>query len=135
MNIRFDNVCFAYENFGSKKPSGVLPQYKPLVQNLSFAIHRGEMVGIVGRSGSGKTTLMQLFNGLLIPDRGRITIDEQDIHAPDYDLTMLRRRLGVVFQFPEMQLFAASVEEEISFGPRQQNLTVLEISTRVTESL
>jgi len=130
MNIRFENVCFAYENFST--PSSSIPSQ---LQNISFEIRPGEFVGIVGRSGSGKTTLMQLFNGLLLSSPGRVLIDEQDINLPGYDLTALRRRLGVVFQFPETQLFAATVEDEIAFGPQQQNLAPDEIVRRVAEML
>jgi len=130
MNIRFENVWFSYENFNNFSNS---PRRQ--LENISFSIQPGELVGIAGRSGSGKTTLMQLFNGLLMPARGRILVDDQDINAPDYDLTALRRRLGIVFQFPEAQLFAASVEEEIAFGPQQQNLAAQEIARRVAKML
>jgi energy-coupling factor transport system ATP-binding protein len=129
MNIRFENVWFVYENFN------VSASTAPQLQDLSFEIRQGEMVGIAGRSGSGKTTLMQLFNGLIAPQRGRVLVDEEDINAPVYDLAALRRRLGVVFQFPETQLFAATVEEEIAFGPQQQNLAAEEISQRVAVAL
>lgn len=130
MTIHFENVWFAYESFAAPGH-----QPKPQLQDISFEIHTGELIGLAGRSGSGKTTLMQMFNGILAPERGRILVDEQDIHASDYDLTALRRRLGVVFQFPEMHLFAATVEEEIAFGPRQQNLLATEIAKRVTLAL
>jgi energy-coupling factor transport system ATP-binding protein len=130
MTIRFENVWFTYESFAAP---GIQP--KPQLQDISFEIGTGELVGLAGRSGSGKTTLMQMFNGLLAPARGRILIDGQDIHAPKYDLTALRRRLGVVFQFPEMHFFAATVDEEIAFGPLQQNLPAAEIAQRVTFSL
>jgi len=130
MNIRFENVFFSYENFSL--PANASPSR---LQDLSFAIRPGEVIGIVGRSGSGKTTLLQLFNGLLLPERGRVLIDEADIHAADYDLVALRRRLGVVFQFPEIQLFAATVEEEIAFGLQRQNFDAEEISNRVTKAL
>lgn len=130
MTIRFENVWFAYESFAApgKQP-------KPQLQDISFEIHAGELVGLAGRSGSGKTTLMQMFNGLLLPERGRVLADEQDILMSDYDLTALRRHLGVIFQFPEMHLFAATVEEEIAFGPQQQGLPAAEIAQRVTLAL
>ncbi len=130
MTIRFENVWFAYESFAAP---GNRP--KPQLQDISFEICAGELAGLAGRSGSGKTTLMQMFNGLLAPERGRVLVDGQDIHASDYNLTALRRRLGVVFQFPEMHLFAATVEEEIAFGPQQQNLPAAEIAQRVTLAL
>ncbi|MGH7595800.1 MAG: energy-coupling factor ABC transporter ATP-binding protein [bacterium] len=130
MTIRFENVWFAYESFAV--PGN---QPRPQLQDISFEIRAGELVGLVGRSGSGKTTLMQMFNGLLVPERGRVLVDEQDILMSDYDLTALRRRLGVVFQFPEMHLFAATVEEEIAFGPQQQNLPAADIAKNVTLAL
>ncbi|MDZ7361141.1 MAG: ATP-binding cassette domain-containing protein [candidate division KSB1 bacterium] len=131
MNIRFEKVWFAYENLSGIPTNWSTSQ----LQDISFEIRPGELVGIVGRSGSGKTTLMQLFNGLLLPARGRIVVDAQDINSSDYDLVALRRRLGVVFQFPETQLFAATVEEEIAFGPQQQQFGGEEITLRVTEAL
>lgn len=130
MTIRFENVWFAYESFAA--PGN---QPKPQLQDISFEIRAEESVGLAGRSGSGKTTLMQMFNGLLPPGRGRIFVDGLDIYASDYDITALRRRLGVVFQFPEMHLFAATVEEEIAFGPQQQHLPSAEIAKRVTLAL
>ena len=126
MNLRFENVSFSYESFN-------LPANQ--LENISFEIQSGESVGIVGRSGSGKTTLMQLCNGLLIPQRGRVLVDGQDINLAGYDLTALRRRLGLVFQFPETQLFAATVEEEIAFGPQQQKVTPEQFQQCVTNSL
>jgi energy-coupling factor transport system ATP-binding protein len=127
MNLRFENVSFAYENFSS--PANATSNQ---LDDISFAMRPGEVVGMVGRSGSGKTTLMQLCNGLLMPQQGRIVVDEQDINLADYDLTALRRRLGLVFQFPETQLFAATVAEEIAFGPQQQKIAFQE---GVTNSL
>jgi energy-coupling factor transport system ATP-binding protein len=129
MHIRFENVWFAYENVFSNNPP------RNQLQDISFEIQPGELVGIAGRSGSGKTTLMQLFNGLLLPQRGRVLVDGQDINAAHFNLVTLRRRLGIVFQFPETQLFAATVEEEIGFGPQQQNLATAEIALRVAEVL
>jgi energy-coupling factor transport system ATP-binding protein len=131
MNIRFEKVWFAYENLSGSPTNSPTSQ----LQDISFEIGPGELVGVVGRSASGKTTLMQLFNGLLLPTRGRILVDAEDINSPDYDLVALRRRLGVVFQFPETQLFAATVEEEIAFGPQQQQLSSEEITLRVAEVL
>ena len=126
MNLRFENISFSYESFNSPATQ---------LENISFEIRPGEMVGMVGRSGSGKTTLMQLCNGLLMPQQGRVLVDGQDINLAGYDLTALRRRLGLVFQFPETQLFAATVEEEIAFGPQQQNMTSAQFQECVTNSL
>ena len=130
MNIRFENVWFAYENLGASAS-----QTHHQLQDIGFEVHDKDCIGIVGRSGSGKTTLMQLCNGLLAPECGRVLVDEQDIHAPDYDLSALRRRIGLAFQFPETQIFATTVFEEIAFGPRQQKLLPQEVSQRVSEAL
>jgi energy-coupling factor transporter ATP-binding protein EcfA2 len=78
---------------------------------------------------------MQMFNGLLTPERGRVLVNGEDINSPDYDLTAMRRRLGVIIKIPEIHLFAATVEEEIAFGPQQQHLPPAEIAQRVTPAL
>ncbi len=131
MTISFLDVCFAYENFGSPSPNAPRPQ----LRELNFQISAHEFVAIVGRSGSGKSTLLQMFNGLLPPARGEILVEGQNIHAKSYDLAALRRRIGLVFQFPEMQLFAATVREDIGFAPEQQKLSVAEIEKRTRQAL
>lgn len=130
MNIAFREVSFAYEHFGDNTGS---PQFQ--LRGLTFEISSTEFVAIAGRSGSGKTTLLQMFNGLLRPAAGEVLIDRQNIHAPGYDLAALRRRLGLAFQFPEAQLFAATVRDDIGFAPQQQKLSPTEIERRTRHAL
>ncbi len=131
MKITFRGVHFTYDHFGESGPE----DKKFQLSGLSFEINGPEFVAMAGRSGSGKTTLLQMFNGLLRPRQGEILIDGRNIHTPGFDLTALRRRLGLAFQFPEAQLFAATVREDIGFAPQQQKLPVAEIETRTRQAL
>jgi energy-coupling factor transport system ATP-binding protein len=131
MHITFRDVHFAYDYFGEIAPDE--KQFQ--LRGVSFEIAGPEFVAIAGRSGSGKTTLLQMFNGLLRPQRGEILIDGQNIHAPGFDLAALRRRIGLAFQFPEAQLFAATVREDVGFAPRQQKLSPPEIEARTSEAM
>ena len=89
------------------------------LSGVSLDIDKGEFVGIIGHTGCGKSTLIQLISGLLTPDKGTVKIDENDINEKGYDRKMLRRTLGVVFQYPEYQLFEETVDADISFGPKK----------------
>jgi energy-coupling factor transport system ATP-binding protein len=100
---------------------------------VSFAVGAGELVAVIGRNGSGKTTLAQHLNGLLRPTAGRVLLDGKDIAA--MALEDIAQRVGYVFQDPDHQLFAASVTEEVAFGPRNLGLPAAEIERRVTGSL
>ncbi len=131
MALSFHEVYFAYENFGPHSHNS--PRYQ--LRDLNFQITPNEFVAIVGRSGSGKSTLLQMFNGLLPPISGEIRVDDKNIHAKGYDLTELRRRVGLVFQFPEAQLFAATVREDIAFAPAQQKLSFDETEKRTRLAL
>lgn len=130
MIISFQDVSFAYERFGEGS-SAHLEQ----LRHLNFTVGEAECVAIVGRSGSGKTTLMQMFNGLLRPTRGQISLDGCDIHASGYNLHELRTRIGLAFQFPEAQLFGMTVSEDVAFGPAQLKLAADEVHLRVRASL
>jgi energy-coupling factor transport system ATP-binding protein len=130
MKMSFQNVFFAYERFGESSTTR-----RPQLRGISFEIGEAEFVAIVGRSGSGKTTLMQMFNGLLKPVAGRVLADGADIHARGYDLTGLRTRVGLAFQFPEAQLFGLTVAEDIAFGPAQQKREASAIGASVLASL
>lgn len=129
MTLSFRDAYFAYENFNRQNSRS----YQ--LRHLNFQIAPHEFVAVVGRSGSGKSTLLQMFNGLLRPSRGEILVDGKNIHAAKYELPALRRRLGLVFQFPEAQLFAQTVHEDIAFAPRQQLLARDEVERRTREAL
>lgn len=89
---------------------------------IDLEVHRGEVVGVIGHTGSGKSTLLQHFNGLLRPQRGTVEVLGYDLRDPKIDVRALRRRVGLVFQFPEAQLFERFVGDDIAFGPWQMGL-------------
>jgi len=101
------------------------------VDDLSLKIEDGEFVGIIGHTGSGKTTMIGLIAGLLKPTSGRVLIDGEDIGAKGYDRKKLRRKIGVVFQYPEHQLFEETVYKDIAFGPGKLGISEAETEERV----
>lgn len=105
------------------------------LQDVSFSVQDGEFVGIMGRTGCGKSTLIQLIAGLLRPTNGQILIDGADIHQKNYDRAKLRRTVGVVFQFPEYQLFETTVEKDVAFGLKHSGLPKADITARVRWAL
>jgi energy-coupling factor transport system ATP-binding protein len=105
------------------------------LQDVTLSVRRGEFVGLLGPTGSGKSTLVQHFNGLLRPTGGRVFIDGADIHAPGASLRGVRRKIGLLFQYPEHQLFEETVTEDVAFGPRNLGLDPDEVDERVRESL
>ena len=104
------------------------------LEDVSFCLHRGEFVGIIGHTGSGKSTLMQHLNGLLRPDRGDILLDGKSIWADKATTRQTRFRVGLVFQYPEYQLFEETVYQDIAFGPKNMGLDSGEIDRRVKEA-
>ena len=106
---------------------------KPALRGVSLSVEPGEVLGVVGGTGSGKSTLVQHLNLLLAPTSGTVTVDGVD--AAGLKKSRLRRRVGLVFQFPESALFAASVEEDVAFAPRMFGLGEQETRERVRESL
>ena len=108
-------------------------EHKALDQ-VSFSVNRGEFIGIIGHTGSGKSTLMQHLNGLLKPTSGKIILDGKDIWTDKSTTRQARFRVGLVFQYPEYQLFEETVYKDIAFGPKNMGLSADEIDRRVREA-
>ena len=104
------------------------------LDNVSFCVERGEFIGIIGHTGSGKSTLMQHLNGLLKPDSGEVLLDGEDIWKDKKTTRQARFRVGLVFQYPEYQLFEETVYRDIAYGPKNMGLTKEEIDRRVNEA-
>ena len=111
------------------------PFEKTAVDHVSFTAHRGEFIGLIGHTGSGKSTLIQHFNGLLRPTSGRVLIDGRDIHEKGYPMREARLKVGLVFQYPEHQLFEETVAKDVAFGPKNLGLSAAEVQERVREAL
>lgn len=121
--LKIENVSFTY---GKKTP-----YEKIAVDSVSHTFLQNGITGIIGHTGSGKSTLIQMFNSLIIPDSGRITLDGEDINEDKKKYKEIRSRVGLVFQYPEYQLFADTVFEDISFGPKNLGRTEEEIKESV----
>ena len=104
------------------------------LDDVSFSVMPGEFLGVIGHTGSGKSTLMQHLNGLLKPDSGKILLDGQDIWADKKLTRQARFRVGLVFQYPEYQLFDETVYKDIAFGPKNMGLSAEEVDRRVREA-
>ena len=105
------------------------------LKDVSFAVERGEFIGVIGHTGSGKSTLMQHLNGLLKPTSGEILLDGQDIWSDKKLTRQSRFRVGLVFQYPEYQLFEETVYKDIAFGPKNMGLSSEEVDRRVREAV
>jgi energy-coupling factor transport system ATP-binding protein len=105
------------------------------VDSVSMKIDKGEFVGVIGHTGSGKTTMIGLMAGLLKPTSGAVLVDGQDINEKGYDRKQLRRHIGVVFQYPEHQLFEETVYKDVAFGPGKVGMTTEDIETRVRHAM
>ncbi len=112
-----------------------LPYESTALENVSFEIEDGEFVGIIGHTGSGKSTLIQHLNGLLKPTSGQIIVDGTDLTAEDVSMLDIRKKVGLVFQYPEYQLFEETIEKDIAFGPKNLGLDEEEIKERVKEAM
>lgn len=123
--IKTENLCFAYDGMGEKHYA---------VKDMNIAIEKGELVGIIGHTGSGKSTLIRHFNGLLRPTSGKVFIDGEDIWSKSSDMRKIRFKVGMVFQYPEYQLFEETVYNDIAFGPRNMGLPPEEVDRRVHEA-
>lgn len=124
--IKAENVCYVYQ-IG-------MPFERQALKNINLEIDDGSLVAIIGHTGSGKSTLIQHFNALVKPTSGKIEIDGINVTSKDADLKLVRRKVGIVFQYPEHQLFEETVYKDIAFGPKNMGLSVEEIDRRVRES-
>jgi energy-coupling factor transport system ATP-binding protein len=111
------------------------PFQSTALKNVSFEIKQGEFVGLIGHTGSGKSTLIQHLNGLLKPTKGQIIVNGLDLSAKSTDLKKIRQKVGLVFQYPEHQLFEENVYREVAFGPRNMGLDEKEVDRRVKKAL
>lgn len=127
MSITVKNLTYIYDQG--------MPFESKALDDVSFEIKDGDFVGLIGHTGSGKSTLIQHMNGLLKPSSGQILINGFDITEKNLNLTEIRKRVGVVFQYPEYQLFEETIEKDIAFGPSNLGLDEEEISRRVKESM
>lgn len=105
------------------------------VEDVNLTIDDGDFIGLIGPTGSGKSTLVQHLNGLLKPTRGRVLVDGVDIAARGADLRAIRQKVGIIFQYPEHQLFDETVAADVAFGPRNLGLPQDEIDRRVADAL
>lgn len=127
MSIKIENLVHVY------MPKS--PFEKVALNNVNIEINDGEFVALIGHTGSGKSTLIQHMNGLLKPTSGRIIVDNQEITKTGVKLTDIRKKVGLVFQYPEYQLFEESIEKDIEYGPRNLGLDQEEITKRVKNSM
>lgn len=127
MDINFKNVSFVY---GEKTPFEKLA-----LDNIDLTIKKGEFVGIIGHTGSGKSTLIQHFNGILKPTSGDVFIGDMNTKDKELAKSGLRYKIGLVFQYPEYQLFEETIEKDIAFGPKNMGLSEKEVTERVKEAM
>ncbi|KXB72577.1 MULTISPECIES: energy-coupling factor transporter ATPase [Peptoniphilus] len=112
-----------------------LPFEKKAVDDISLKIEENEFIGLIGHTGSGKSTFIQHLNGLLKPSSGEIIIDGTRVDKSGSNLTDLRKKVGLVFQYPEYQLFEETIERDIAFGPRNLDISEEEVQERVKSSM
>ena len=124
--IRLENVTYLH---GKDTPYQITA-----LDNISVTIPHGKITGLIGHTGSGKTTLVQMLNGLLRPDSGKVLIDGEDIWDKPKEIKKIRFRVGLVMQYPEYQLFEETIYKDIAFGPKNMGLSDEEINTRVLEA-
>ena len=127
MSIKVEHLTHIYDKG--------MPTESIALEDISFEASDGEFVGIIGHTGSGKSTLLQHLNGLLKPDSGKIIVDDVDITQPGVSMVEIRRRIGLVFQYPEYQLFEETVARDVAFGPKNLGLSEEEVADRVKEAI
>lgn len=124
--IKLENIRYAY---GKKTPYEICA-----LNDVSLEIEKNCITGIIGHTGSGKSTLIQMFNGLIKPDSGKVFVDGEDIWEKPKEIGKIRYKVGMVMQYPEYQLFAETVSEDIAYGPTNMGLDKDEIEHRVRQS-
>ena len=127
MSIVIEHLNYVYMQGG--------PYETRALDDVSLTIHDGEFIGLIGHTGSGKSTLVQHLNGLILPTGGKITVDGMDLADKNTDKRAIRRRVGLVFQYPENQLFEETVAKDIAFGPKNLGLDEAEIDRRVRTAM
>ena len=127
MSIRVEHLTHIYDKG--------LPTEQIALEDINFTVADGELLGVIGHTGSGKSTLLQHMNGLLKPNSGRVIVGDVDITAPGVSMVEIRKRIGLVFQYPEYQLFEETVAKDVAFGPKNLGLSEQEIEERVREAL
>lgn len=127
MSIILEDVSYSYQPDSADEIKAL--------QNINLIINEGDFVGLIGHTGSGKSTLVQHLNGLLKPTKGRIIIDECVLPVKGVQLKEIRQKVGLVFQYPEHQLFEETVYEDIAFGPKNMRLSSQETAQRVKKAL
>ena len=127
MSMKLERVSYIY------MPG--TPYEKEALRDISLDIHKGEFVAVIGHTGSGKSTLVQNLNGLLHPSQGTASLDGIDLSGKTKEAKQARGRIGMVFQYPEHQLFAETVYEDVGFGPRNLGLAPEEVETRIKDAM
>ena len=127
MSIRVEHLRHIYDKG--------MPTEQIALEDINFTVADGELLGVIGHTGSGKSTLLQHLNGLLKPSSGRVLVGDVDITAPGVSMVEIRKRIGLVFQYPEYQLFEETVAKDVAFGPKNLGLSEQEIDERVREAL
>ena len=127
MSIKVNNLSYIYDEG--------MPFETIALDNIDFEINEGEFVGLIGHTGSGKSTLIQILDGLLKPSKGNVLINNKNIFKKNKNSKNFRKKIGLVFQYPEHQLFEETIYKDVSFGPKNLGLDKEEINKRVNESM
>ncbi|MDD6231255.1 MAG: energy-coupling factor transporter ATPase [Frisingicoccus sp.] len=127
MGMRLEHVSYIYSPDNAFR--------KQALKDINLEIHDGEFIGLIGHTGSGKSTLIQHLNGLIRATEGKIYYNDQDIYASDYRMIDLRSHVGLVFQYPEHQLFEMTVLKDVCYGPKNLGLSDDEAQKRAKEAL
>ena len=112
-----------------------MPFEKMALNDINIEINTGEFVGIIGHTGSGKSTLIQMFNGLLKPTKGEVLVNNENINGDKVNKKEIRQKVGLVFQYPEYQLFEMTIKDDVAFGPKNLGLSKEEVEARVKYAL